>query len=98
MAQVVELLGFFPKHLALNGKYSNEIFNRRGTVPSLLILGELRHIHKLRYWRLFDVLHEKYLLPRKEAELLSSFLLPMLDLNPDKRASAQTMLKHSWLD
>jgi len=41
-AQVVELLGFFPKHLALAGKYSGEIFNKRG---------ELRHIHKLRYWK-----------------------------------------------
>jgi hypothetical protein len=30
IAQVMELLGFFPKHLALAGKQSNEIFNRRG--------------------------------------------------------------------
>lgn len=103
MAQVVELLGFFPKHLALSGKYSNEIFNRRGISSFLDFLiglgkGELRHIHKLRYWRLPDVLNEKYLMPRKDAELFSSFLLPMLDLNPEKRATAQSMLKHSWLD
>ncbi|RKP25180.1 kinase-like domain-containing protein [Syncephalis pseudoplumigaleata] len=88
IAQVIELLGFFPKHLALSGKQSGEIFNRRG---------ELRHIHRLRYWRLPDVLAEKYHYPRQKAELLASFLLPMLDLNHEKRASARTMLQHAWI-
>ncbi|CAG8470097.1 6289_t:CDS:2 [Ambispora leptoticha] len=89
IAQIVELLGPFPKHLALAGKYSNEIFNRKG---------ELRHIHKLRYWKLPDVLCEKYLLPRNEAELFANFLIPMLDLNPEKRASAKHSLTHPWLE
>jgi serine/threonine-protein kinase SRPK3 len=88
MAQIIELLGFFPKHLALSGKYSNDLFNKRG---------ELRHIHKLRYWRLPDVLCEKYMMPRKEAELLSSFILPMVELNIDKRAQASVCLKHPWV-
>ena len=30
MAQVLELLGEMPKSLALSGKYSHEIFNRKG--------------------------------------------------------------------
>ncbi|CAG8570033.1 9982_t:CDS:2 [Ambispora gerdemannii] len=89
IAQIVELLGLFPKHLALGGKYSNEIFNRKG---------ELRHIHKLRYWKLPEVLCEKYLLPRNEAELFASFLIPMLDLNPEKRASAKQSLTQPWLE
>ncbi|RKP06494.1 kinase-like domain-containing protein [Thamnocephalis sphaerospora] len=88
IALVIELLGFFPKHLALSGKHSAEIFNRRG---------ELRHIHRLRYWRLPDVLHEKYHIPRREADVLSSFLLPMLDLNHEKRAPARTMLRNPWI-
>lgn len=29
---------------------------------------------------------------------LESFLEPMLNLNPDKRATAQAMLTHEWLD
>lgn len=89
IAQVIELLGDFPKSVAFSGKYSAEIFNRKG---------EPRHIHKLRYWPLISVLQEKYLLPPDHAEELSSFLLPMLRLNPAERASAQEALQHSWLD
>src|SRR6266511_1431575 len=59
--------------------------------------GELRNIHKLRHWKLADVLHDKYGLQRTDADFMSSFLLPMLDLNPDKRASARLSLNHQWL-
>jgi serine/threonine-protein kinase SRPK3 len=31
VAQIMELLGEMPKALALSGKYSHEMFNRRGT-------------------------------------------------------------------
>ncbi|KAI9006325.1 CMGC/SRPK protein kinase, variant [Hyaloraphidium curvatum] len=88
MAQIVELLGPFPKHLALAGKYSMDIFNRKG---------ELRHIHKLRYWSLNDVLHEKYRFPRPVADEIAAFIIPMIDLNPDRRATAQEMLQSEWL-
>lgn len=57
-------------------------------------IGELRHIHKLRFWPLDDVLHDKYLLSREEAKLIASFLNAMLRLHPDQRASAADMLKH----
>ena len=89
IAQIIELLGDFPKSLAFSGKYSAEIFNRKG---------EPRHIHKLRYWPLINVLQEKYLLPLDRAQQLSSFLLPMLRLNPKERASAREALEHPWLD
>ncbi|WFD33331.1 non-specific serine/threonine protein kinase [Malassezia cuniculi] len=89
IAQIIELLGDFPKSLAFAGKYSAEIFNRKG---------ELRHIHKLRYWPLASVLQEKYLLLPDVAEQLSSFLLPMLRLNPHERASAREALDHPWLN
>ncbi|EJD35243.1 kinase-like protein [Auricularia subglabra TFB-10046 SS5] len=88
LAQIIELVGDFPKSLALAGKFSSNFFNRRG---------ELRHITKLRFWPLEDVLHDKYLLPRDQAQLIASFLAPMLRLHPDKRASAREMLGHRWL-
>ncbi|KAI1301119.1 serine/threonine protein kinase, CMGC group [Mortierella claussenii] len=88
MAQIIELMGNFPKKLALSGKYSQELFNRKG---------ELRHIHKLRMWPLQDVLHEKYLMPRAEADFLADFLCKMLLLDPLTRASAQEMSQHPWL-
>ncbi|KIS68216.1 serine/threonine protein kinase SKY1 [Mycosarcoma maydis] len=89
VAQIIELLGDFPKSLAFAGKYSADIFNRRG---------ELRHIHKLRFWPLISVLQEKYLMPYNDANELSSFLLPMLRLHPEKRAGARELLDHTWID
>ncbi|KAG9032531.1 serine/threonine protein kinase, CMGC group [Tulasnella sp. JGI-2019a] len=89
IAQIMELMGEMPKSLAFAGKYSAEFFNRKG---------ELRHIHKLRYWPLQNVLHDKYLLPAVDAELIASFLNPMLGLHPDRRAKAGAMTGHRWLD
>ena len=89
IAQIIELLGDFPKSVAFSGKYSAEIFNRKG---------EPRHIHKLRSWPLVNVLQEKYLLTPEHSEELSSFLLPMLRLSPSERASAREALTHPWLD
>ncbi|KAG0019660.1 serine/threonine protein kinase, CMGC group [Podila clonocystis] len=88
MAQIIELIGNYPKRLALSGKYSQELFNRKG---------ELRHIHKLRIWPLQDVIHEKYMLPREKADFLASFLGKMLVLDPAQRASAGEMAQHAWL-
>lgn len=60
--------------------------------------GELRHIHKLRFWPVESVLHDKYLLPRADADMISSFLTPMMRLNPEKRARAADMVNHAWLE
>lgn len=89
IAQIIELVGPFPPHVALAGKFSYEIFNRRG---------ELRHIHKLKHWPLHAVLTEKYCLEKGPAVELTTFLEPMLNIVPDKRATAQEMLKHKWLE
>jgi len=85
----VELLGNFPRGLSMNGKWSNEIFNRKG---------ELRNIHRLRHWALPDVLREKYHFIRPDAEQMSNFLLPMLELDPSKRANAGGMSNHEFLE
>jgi serine/threonine protein kinase len=89
VAQIIELLGPFPRQLALRGKYSGELFNRRG---------ELRNIHRLKMWPLPSVLQEKYAFPRKEAEHLADFLLPMINIYPDKRCTPAESLAHTWLD
>jgi len=88
MAQILELLGEMPRSLALSGKYSHEVFKRNG---------ELRHISRLRFWTLLSVLREKYLMEQDDAEMLSSFLLPMLHYYPDSRATAAELVKHPWL-
>ncbi|KAI9860264.1 MAG: serine/threonine protein kinase, CMGC group [Vezdaea acicularis] len=89
IAQIIELLGPFPKSLCLAGKWSQEIFNRKG---------ELRNIHRLRHWALPDVLREKYHFQDAEARKIADFLLPMLELVPDKRANAGGMSGHAFLD
>ncbi|CAO1614105.1 unnamed protein product [Sympodiomycopsis kandeliae] len=89
IAQVIELVGNFPKTLAFSGKYSADIFNRKG---------ELRHISRLRFWPLEAVLQEKYLMPKDEALRLNNFLVPMLRLDPERRTDAATALKDEWLD
>ncbi|KZT57513.1 kinase-like protein [Calocera cornea HHB12733] len=88
VAQIIELLGDFPRSVAFSGKYSSELFKRNG---------ELRNIHKLRFWPLSSVLHDKYMLAKEEADRIADFLGPMLRLHPDKRASAEEMLQHEWL-
>ena len=54
--------------------------------------GELRHITKLRPWGLYDVLTEKYEWDREEADVFTSFLTPMLEFNPEQRATAEVGL------
>ncbi|XP_034022869.1 SRSF protein kinase 1b isoform X2 [Thalassophryne amazonica] len=88
IALIIELLGKVPRKLILAGKYSKEFFTKKG---------DLRHITKLKPWGLFDVLVEKYEWSKEEAHSFSSFLLPMLDLVPEKRATAAQCLSHPWL-
>jgi len=107
IAQIIELVGEFPQSLAFSGKYSSRFFNRKGApfappLPSELIrpwlAGELRHINKLRFWPLEDVLHDKYEFTRETAQTIASFLGPMLRLSPEKRAGAGELVHHRWLD
>lgn len=88
IALIIELLGKVPRKLILAGKYSKEFFTKKG---------DLRHITKLKPWGLFDVLVEKYEWSKEEAHCFSSFLLPMLDQVPERRATASQCLSHPWL-
>lgn len=88
IALIIELLGKVPRKLITAGKYSKEFFTKKG---------DLRHITKLKPWGLSDVLVEKYEWSKEEAQSFSSFLCPMLNLVPEKRASAAQCLSHPWL-
>lgn len=87
VAQMMELLGHFPKSLAMSGKFSGELFNRKG---------HLRKIDKLNLWSLVDVLHDKYHLSWNDSEALSNFLTPMLNPQPGERATALQQLQDPW--
>ncbi|XP_055510616.1 SRSF protein kinase 1-like [Leucoraja erinacea] len=89
IALIIELLGKMPRKLILAGKYSKEFFTKKG---------ELRHITKLKPWGLFEVLVEKYEWPQEEASTFTEFLLPMLELIPEKRATAAECTRHPWLN
>jgi serine/threonine protein kinase len=60
--------------------------------------GELRHITKLKPWRLYDVLTEKYEWDPEIAQGFSDWLVPMLAFDPSERASAEQCLKHPFLN
>nr|CAD7442187.1 unnamed protein product [Timema bartmani] len=89
LAHIIELLGTIPKHLIFSGKYSREYFNKKG---------ELRHITKLKPWRLREVLTEKYEWNNADAKAFADFLTPMLAFELSERVTAQECLKHPWLN
>jgi serine/threonine-protein kinase SRPK3 len=86
LAQIIELVGPMSRSFALSGKNSSEYFNHKA---------ELRHIRRLKYWNLEDVLHDKYNYSRHEAEEIASFLGPMLKY--EDRARAKDLISHPWL-
>merc|ERR1719401_3129919 len=88
LAMFQELLGKMPKKLATAGKYSKQFFSRKG---------ELKHIHQLKYWPIQDVLKEKYHFSKKDSDEIAKFMLPLLEFNPKKRATALQCLKSEWL-
>ena len=65
---------------------------------TVFTIGDLKHITKLKPWGLFEVLVEKYEWPQEEAAGFTDFLLPMLELIPEKRATAADCLRHPWLN
>ncbi|XP_004931537.2 SRSF protein kinase 3 [Bombyx mandarina] len=88
LAHIIELLGDIPKRIAASGKYSKVFFNKKG---------ELRNITGLKPWGLVSVLTEKYEWSENDAEEFADFLKPMLDFDPNRRATAYECLQHPWL-
>lgn len=88
MAQVIELIGPFPRAMLKESYYARDFFNANG---------ELHRISKLKPWSLKDVLVEKYKFSVTDAIDIADFLLPMLTLQPENRADAGGMVNHPWL-
>ena len=88
LAMMCELLGGFPKKMTKTGKRATSYFNKRG---------QLRNIHHLKYWSLREVLVDKYLFNRDDAEEISSFMEGLLEIDPEKRMTAEECLSHPWL-
>lgn len=87
LAHIIELLGPIPKQIALSGKMSHLLFTKKG---------ELRNIVGLKPWGLVDVLTEKYEWSMEQAAEFADFLKPMLEYDPQKRATAADCLAHPW--
>jgi len=77
---MMELLGRMPKTMALGGTNYRKIFDKQG---------QLKRISGLNYWPLHKVLHEKYRFKEEEARSFADFLMPMLEWDPEKRATAE---------
>jgi serine/threonine-protein kinase SRPK3 len=88
LAQMIELCGRMPRSITQSGKFAGDYFNRRG---------ELRNIRKLKPWPLAEVLKEKYQFAEKDAKAIAAFVMPMLEYDPDKRATARQCLQHEWV-
>jgi serine/threonine-protein kinase SRPK3 len=88
LAQMIEAIGPFPRHISQKGKYSERFFDRKGN---------LLHVHNLKYWPLKDVLIDKYSFDEETAEVSSDFILNMIKLVPSERSTAGECLEHPWL-
>lgn len=88
IAQIIELIGPFPRSMLKESYYAREFFNSKD---------ELLRIAKLKPWALKDVLIEKYKFSVSDAIEIADFLMPMLALQPELRADAGGMINHPWL-
>ncbi|KAM4722771.1 SRSF protein kinase 3-like [Rhinophrynus dorsalis] len=88
IACMIELLGRIPPKVAFSGKNSSTFFNKQG---------DLLRIPYLYPCGLYDTLVTRHKWQKNEALMLASFLLPMLEYAPEKRATAEKCLQHPWL-
>ena len=78
--KIIEVLGPIPKEYALSGKNSDQFFNKKG---------KLLHGHPKEYIRIHQLLHEDYEYSLEDAVEIEQFLLPMLELQDERRLSAR---------
>ncbi len=88
LAQMMELLGPMPRYLTNRGRFARDLFTRNG---------ELRNVRYLREFPLNMVLIERFNFAPDIAEEVAGFLLPMLEFDPAKRATAKEALRHPFV-
>jgi len=88
LAQIVEVLGPIPKKLIAKGTHSHDYLTKDGELKRRKPRGH-SPLHKL--------LISEYRFNEKDAKELTEFLLPLLELTPNKRPSAAQCLHHPWL-
>ena len=89
LAQIIEILGPIPKSLASKGIHSHNYLTRNG---------ELKRRKPRGHFPLHKLLINEYKFNEKDAKGFARFLLPLLEVNPDKRPSAKECLHHLWLN
>ena len=88
LAQMMELLGRFPKKFTSRGLKNKKYYSKDGN---------LIRIPKLQNWSLKDVMIAKYRFTQQEAQFFEDFMNPMLNCYPERRILSDEMLKHPWL-
>lgn len=88
LAQIIEILGPIPKNLISKGIYSYDYLTKDG---------DLKHRKPRGHCPLYKLLLNEYRFNEKDAKDLAGFLLPLLELTPNKRPSAAQCLQHPWL-
>ncbi|XP_032997325.1 SRSF protein kinase 3-like isoform X1 [Lacerta agilis] len=89
VVRIIELLGRIPPKVALFWKRATTFFNRQGALLRMSWLSP---------YDLYHILMDKYSWPKHQASPLASFLLPMLEYAPERRAAADRCLQHPWLN
>lgn len=89
LALMMELLNKFPKNYSSIGTNSKKYVNEEGN---------LNKIKNLNFMNLKDLMMKYHGIRESEAQALSDFLMPILEIYPQKRATADEMLNHYWLD
>lgn len=89
IALMMELLNKFPRNYSTIGTNSKKYVDENGN---------LKKIKNLNFMNLKDLLTHYHGVKEDEAEALSDFLMPMLNIYPEERARAEDMLNHYWLD
>jgi serine/threonine-protein kinase SRPK3 len=88
LAQIVEILGPIPKSLVSKGIHSHDYLTKDG---------ELKHRKPRSHYPLYKLLVSEYRFNETDAKELVEFLLPLLELIPNKRPTAIQCLDHPWL-
>merc|ERR1712146_5029 len=86
------------KHLSLISELLGPLPRKMRTFNSQLTNQKISHVLSLtKIWPLREVLIKKYEIPESEANALTEFMSPMLEIEPEERATARDLLQHPWL-